>query len=612
MSEDAGQAAFDPKAFVKTLTHRPGVYRMLGPDGEVVYVGKAKNLQKRVASYFSGRPANTRIQSMLAQLSAIEVTVTGSEAEALLLENNLIKQHRPRYNVLLRDDKSYPYIYVSTEDPFPRLAFHRGSRARPGRFFGPYPSAGAVRQTLALLQKLFRVRQCEDSFFANRSRPCLQYQIKRCTAPCVGLIDAAQYALDVEHAIKFLEGDTDAVIEALVARMEQASQALAFEEAAHYRDQIERLRKVATEQFVSGATGDLDILACGIRGGIACVQVFFIRGGHNLGNKSFFPSLPHEMDEAAVLTAFIGQYYLSREIPAELMLSHAPEDHAVLEEMLSLRRGRKTSLSVNVRGDRARWLELARQNVEHALAARLATRSSLRQRYEALQEALDLEAIPERMECFDISHTGGELAVASCVVFDTEGPVKSDYRRFNIEDIEPGDDYAAMRQALLRRYRRLREGEGRLPDLLLIDGGKGQVRQAREVLEELQVEGVLVMGIAKGEGRRPGLETLVLSDRDAPSILPASAAALHLLQQIRDEAHRFAITGHRQRRAKARSSSPLEQIAGLGPKRRQGLLKRFGGIRGVSAAGVQDLAKTPGISKQLAQRIYDHLHSNET
>jgi len=609
MSERPERAGFDAQSFLRHLTHRPGVYRMIGAEGQVLYVGKAKDLRKRVSSYFrDSAQLSPRIASMVRQVCNIEVTVTNTEAEALLLENNLIKEHRPRYNVLLRDDKSYPYIFVSTREEFPRLAFHRGARRQDGRYFGPYPSAGAVRETLNLLQKLFLVRQCEDSFFRNRSRPCLQYQIKRCTAPCVGYINPEAYRTDVEHAIQFLEGKSEMVIGDLVERMEAASQSLEFEQAAHYRDQIENLRKVSERQYVAGGEGDFDILACEIRNGLACVQVFSIRGGHNLGNKSFFPAAPDDLDASQVLGAFIGQYYLTREIPGEVLLSHEPEDRAVLEEMLALRRGRKVTLSHRLRGERARWLDLARRNVGHALDARLASKAGMQQRFEALQEELDLDAIPGRLECFDISHTQGEATVASCVVFDSEGPKKSDYRRFNIEGIEPGDDYAAMRQALTRRYRRLKEGEAPLPDILFIDGGKGQVRQAREVLEELQVTGVTLIGVAKGEGRKPGLESLVLSDSPTPTILPANSPALHLIQQIRDEAHRFAITGHRQRRAKARTTSPLEGIPGLGPKRRQTLLKHFGGQRGVSAASAEELAKVPGISRDLAQRIYDTFH----
>ncbi|ACL72988.1 excinuclease ABC subunit UvrC [Thioalkalivibrio sulfidiphilus] len=607
MSEQYEAAPFDPASFLRTLTHRPGVYRMLGGAGEVLYVGKAKDLKKRVASYFRSNVSSARIRSMVSQIHNIEVTVTRTEAEALLLESNLIKEHRPRYNVLLRDDKSYPYILV-TDHAFPRLTFHRGARKPGGRYFGPYPSAGAVRETLNLLQKLFLVRQCEDSFFQNRSRPCLQYQIRRCTAPCVGLVNEATYRQDVEHAVQFLEGKSEAVIRDLVVRMEQASERLAFEEAARYRDQITRLRQISEQQYISGAGGDVDIIACHQASGQACVQVFFVRGGHHLGNKALFPSVPEDTSAEELISAFLAQYYLSREVPAEIILSHVPEDAEVLTEVLGERRGRAVSLSWNVRGERARWLEMAERNAELALRTRLASRAGMRERLEALAEALDLDELPSRMECFDISHTQGELTVASCVVFDAEGPVKSDYRRFNIEGITPGDDYAAMRQALQRRYTRLKEGEGRLPDVLFIDGGKGQVRQALEVLEELQVQGVSVVGVAKGADRKPGLETLVLSDSERPTILPPGSSALHLIQQIRDEAHRFAITGHRQRRAKARTASPLEQIPGMGPKRRQQLLKHFGGLRGVSRAGVAELSKVPGISRKLAQQIYDSFH----
>jgi excinuclease ABC subunit C len=607
MSEQHEAAFFDHVAFLRTLTHRPGVYRMLGGAGEVLYVGKAKDLKKRIASYFRSNVSSARIRSMVGQIRNIEVTVTRTEAEALLLESNLIKEHRPRYNVLLRDDKSYPYILV-TGHRFPRLTFHRGARKPGGRYFGPYPSAGAVRETLNLLQKLFLVRQCEDSFFQNRSRPCLQYQIKRCTAPCVGYVDEMTYRQDVEHAVQFLEGKSEAVIRDLVVRMEQASERLAFEDAARYRDQITRLRQISEQQYISGAGGDVDIIACHQASGQACVQVFFVRGGHHLGNKALFPSVPEDTSAEELISAFLAQYYLIREVPAEVILSHAPEDAEVLTEVLGERRGRGVSLTWNVRGERARWLEMAERNAELALRTRLASRAGMRERLDALAEALDLDEPPSRMECFDISHTHGELTVASCVVFDAEGPVKSDYRRFNIEGITPGDDYAAMRQALQRRYTRLKEGEGRLPDVLFIDGGKGQVRQALEVLEELQVQGVSVVGVAKGMDRKPGLETLVLSDSEHPTILPPGSSALHLIQQIRDEAHRFAITGHRQRRAKARTTSPLEQIPGMGPKRRQQLLKHFGGLRGVSRAGVAELSKVPGISRKLAQQIYDSFH----
>jgi len=604
---------FDPKAFLRTLTSLPGVYRMLDAAGEVIYVGKARNLKRRVASYFKQHD-NPKTRALVAQIRGVEVTVTRTEGEALLLENNLIKALQPRYNILLRDDKSYPYIYLSAGD-FPRFGFHRGRRSAKGSYFGPYPSAGAVRESLSLMQKLFPVRQCEDSYFRARTRPCLQYQIKRCTAPCVGLVAKEQYAEDVRHAVMFLEGKNNEVIDELVRRMEEASGRLEFELAARYRDQIANLRRVQERQYVSGAGGDVDVIAGAVEGGVGCVQVFFIRGGRNLGNKTYFPRNTGESDAAELLAAFIPQYYLAadrggtqRAIPGEILLSAAPEEAEVLETVLSEQAGRKIALSSRVRGDRARWVAMAANNVGHALRAHLANRSNLRQRFETLQEALELDELPQRLECFDISHTMGEATVASCVVFDTEGAVKSDYRRFNIEGITPGDDYAAMHQALTRRYRRLKDGEGRYPDILLIDGGKGQTAQAEAVLAELAVAGVLVVGVAKGPTRKPGLEQLILSGSEAPIILPADSPALHLIQQVRDEAHRFAITGHRQRRAKARKTSSLEGISGLGPKRRQQLLRQFGGLQEVARAGVEELSNVPGISRQLAQRIFDAFH----
>ncbi|MBK1673147.1 excinuclease ABC subunit C [Ectothiorhodospira shaposhnikovii] len=609
ISEGSPAETFEPRRFLASLTTQPGVYRMLGEGGEVLYVGKAKNLKKRVASYFRRTVASTRIAAMVAQIRDVQIIVTRGEAEALLLENNLIKEHRPRYNILLRDDKSYPYIFIS-HHPYPRLAFHRGARKSSGRYFGPYPSGSAVRETINLLQKLFLLRPCEDSFFQNRSRACLQYQIQRCSGPCVGHIDSTAYDRDVEHAVDFLEGRGEKVIADLVRGMEQAAEVQEYERAARIRDQIARLRQLSERQYVSGEGGDVDIIALAQASGEVCFQVFSIRGGLNLGNRSLFPRVPEETPPESLMTAFLGQYYLSRDIPPQIILSHAPEDHHVLLEMLTLRRGQKVALAWNVRGDRARWLEMACRNAQMTLATRLAGRAGMQARLEALQDALDLDDPPGRMECFDISHTQGEATVASCVVFDAEGPVKSDYRRFNIKDITPGDDYAAMRQALMRRYTRLKEGEGKLPDILFIDGGKGQVRQALEVLEELQVSGVMVIGVAKGETRRPGLETLVLSDTAQPSILSPGSKALHLIQQIRDEAHRFAITGHRQRRARARSTSPLEQIPGMGPRRRQQLLKHFGGLQGVHRADVEALAKVPGISRKLAQQIFDSLHDD--
>jgi excinuclease ABC subunit C len=607
MSEPSSKACFDAKAFLKTLTSRPGVYRMIGTDDKVLYVGKAKNLKRRVSSYFT-RALNLRIQCMVVQIERIEVTVTHTEAEALILENNLIKSLKPRYNVLLRDDKSYPYIYLSTDQPFPALSFRRGSRKGGGRYFGPYPSAGSTRETLQLLQKLFPVRQCEEGFFRNRSRACLQYQIKRCSAPCVGLISETDYREDVRHAELFLDGKTSTVVDALVARMEAASAALAFEQAALYRDQIKLLNRIQERQYVSGERGDLDIVAVALQAGTACVQVFFIRAGRNLGNKAFFPTIPAGAEAGAVLSAFVAQYYLEKAVPAEIILSHAGEDQTLLEQVLGEQAGRRVRISHRLRGERARWLQMALNNAELALKARLASRIDMQGRLERLQQALGLDESPSRMECFDISHTRGEKTVASCVVFNAEGPLKSDYRRFNIDGITPGDDYAAMRQALERRYTRIKKGEVALPDILFIDGGKGQLSTAHEILVELGIAGLTLVGVAKGPDRKAGMEQLFLFGDSTPIILPADSPALHLVQQIRDEAHRFAITGHRQRRARSRKTSVLEALPGIGPKRRQRLLKQFGGLQELTRAGVEDIARVDGVSLKLARLIYQAFH----
>ncbi len=605
----ASTPSFDPKPFLRTLTSRPGVYRMLDEQGEVLYVGKARDLKRRVSSYFN-RSLERRLQLMVARVMSIEVTVTHTEAEALLLENNLIKSLKPRYNVLLRDDKSYPYIHLS-DDPFPRLSYHRGARKAGGHYFGPYPNAGSMRATLQLLQKLFPVRQCDESFFRNRSRPCLQYQIKRCTAPCVGLVSAEDYGRDVRDARLFLEGRTNQVIDELVQRMEEASDTLEFEQAARYRDQIARLRRIQERQYVSGEKGDLDIVACAGKGGAACIQLFFIRRGRNLGNKSFYPRIPGDSGEREIVSAFLGQYYPGKQIPKEIIVSHKPEEKTLLQEALSNAAGHAVKILSGVRGERARWLQMAQQNARLALDSRLASKAGMEARLEALQNVLELDELPERMECFDISHTGGEQTVASCVVFDQQGPAKRDYRRFNIRDIRPGDDYAAMEQALMRRYQRLQTGEGRLPDILFIDGGKGQLHAAERVLEELAVTGVKLVAVAKGAGRRPGMEQLFLSGCEPPLILPAGSPALHLIQQIRDEAHRFAVAGHRQRRHTRSGKSPLERIEGIGPKRRQRLLKQFGGLQELAAAGVEDLQRVEGISRHLAEKIYEAFHGNE-
>ena len=608
MTQPSAPAPFDARAFLRTLTPLPGVYRMLDVEGQVLYVGKARNLKRRVASYFRKTVDSAKTRALVAQIAGVEVTVTHTEAEALLLEHTLIQRFRPRYNILLRDDKSYPYLLL-TAHSYPRLLIHRGPRRAAGRYFGPYPSATAVRETLTLLQRVFRLRQCEDGFFAHRSRPCLQYQIRRCSGPCTEMIGRAEYAADVADVVAFLEGRSGELIDALVARMEVAAGHWRYEEAAQLRDRIAMLRQVQERQYVSAAEGgDLDVVAVAIEGGAACVQVFFFREGRSLGNKPFYPRMPEEQTPGQVLSAFLVQYYLNHPPPAEILLSHEPDEAAVVAEALGERAGRKVQLSMRVRGERARWLEMANRNAALALAADIASRAGVRRRFEALQDALGLDAAIERMECFDISHTQGEATVASCVVFDGEGPRKSDYRRYNIEGITPGDDYAAMHQALTRRYTRLRDEDAPLPDLLFIDGGRGQLAQAEQVLAELGIDGVHLIGIAKGPDRRPGLEVLHLSGQDRPLTLPAESAALHLVQQIRDEAHRFAITGHRQRRAQARRTSTLEAIPGIGPRRRQLLLKQFGGLQQLARAGVEDIAGVAGISKALAQRIYDAFH----
>ena len=607
MSES--ESSFDHKTFLRSLTPGPGVYRMLNAQGQVMYVGKAKNLRRRVGSYFT-RAANRRIASMVAQIQGIEITATHTEAEALLLENNLIKEHKPRYNVLLRDDKSYPYLFLSDEE-FPRLAFHRGARRSKGRYFGPYPSASAVRETLQLLQKLFPVRQCEDSYFRNRSRPCLQYQIQRCTAPCVGFVKPDIYWQDVRDTELFLEGKASDVIERWVRKMEAASERLEYEEAAHLRDQIGALRSVQEKQYVSGERGDLDIVAVAAEGAVACVQLFYVRQGRNLGNKSLFPRSGDGAEPSEIISAFIAQHYLGRAVPQQILVNVEPEDKAVLEESLSLQAERKVTIQSRPRGERARWLKMAVDNAALALASRLASAGSARARLGALQTALGLVDLPQRMECFDISHTQGDQTVASCVVFVDGAPSKADYRRFNIAGITPGDDYAAMRQALDRRYKRVLAGEGRLPDILLIDGGLGQLAVAGDIMAELGVDGVLLLGVAKGPDRRPGMEQLFLLGRSAALILPADSPALHLVQQIRDEAHRFAITGHRQRRGKAKKRSVLEDINGIGPKRRARLLKQFGGLQGLSRAGIEDISTVEGVSEKLAQEIYAAFHGNK-
>jgi len=595
-----------------SLPPKPGIYRMLGAKGEVLYVGKARNLRKRVQSYFRASGLAARVMLLMQQAQNIEITVTHTETEALLLENNLIKTLLPRFNILLRDDKSYPYIFVSDNQEYPRIGFHRGAKREKGRYFGPYPSSYGVRETLNLLQKIFRVRQCHDSFFRNRSRPCLQYQIKRCSGPCVGLIEPERYTADVQQAVMFMEGKSQSLVRESIKQMEQASDKQDFETAALFRDRIAMLKRIQEKQYITGEGGDADVMAIAATPEAACIVVTWIRGGQNLGSKSFFPRMGAESTPWEMLDAFLSQYYLSgRTIPARIYLSEAIVDRALLERAFSEHAGKKIALTVNPRGAPRRWMQMAKFNAADALRRHLAGKIDMQGRFETLRDALKLESTPERIECFDISDTMGEATVASCVVFDANGPVKSDYRRFNIACIEPGDDYGAMTQALTRRYRRVKEGEGKLPDLLLIDGGKGQLSAAEAVLQELQLEAVKLVAVAKGRERKPGKEQLFLSGSRRPTILPADSSGLHLIQQVRDEAHRFAIAGHRLRRGRARTTSTIERIPGIGGKRRQALLKNFGGLREVARAGVEDLTRVPGISQELAQKIYDAFHGEE-
>jgi excinuclease ABC subunit C len=600
--------SFDAKVFVDSLPGRPGVYRMLGAEGEILYVGKARNLKNRVGSYFQPSNVQPKVQALIAKTVNMEVTITNSEIEALLLEYNLIKKHRPRFNVVLRDDKSFPYLHVETAHEFPRLSFYRGSRKEPGRYFGPYPSAGAVRDTLQQIQKLFRLRNCEDSYFANRSRPCLQYQIQRCTGPCVGLISKESYASDVAAAIKVLEGRNDEVREDLSRRMEAAAERLDFEGAAQLRDQLAKLKAVQSQQIVTADIDqDADVIAIAAANGEYCVTLMFVRAGRSLGSTTFFPKAPYaELPE--VLSAFVAQYYMEREAPAEIIVEQDFEEMQLLETTFAQQSGHKVRIAASVRGIRARWLEMMHNNAEQALTMRRLARAGIESSLDDVREAFDLEETPQRLECFDISHTGGTDTVASCVVFGQEGPLKSDYRRFNISGIAPGDDYAAMHQALTRRYKRVRDGEIVKPDVLLIDGGKGQLAEAAQVLEELGVGGITLIGVAKGADRRAGQEQLFLLGQDTPTILPPDSRALHLIQRVRDEAHRFAIAGHRRKRAKRHSQSILETIPGLGPVKRRELLKQFGGLQGILRAGIDDFVQIRGLGRDLAEVIYEHLH----
>jgi excinuclease ABC subunit C len=607
--------SFDHKPFLKTLTGRPGVYCMQDEEGKVIYVGKAKNLKNRVTSYFNKSQTNSpKTMVMVKQIENIEVTVTHTENEALILENNLIKSYKPRYNILFRDDKSYPYLYLSTDHDYPHFHYHRGALKGKGKFFGPYPSAGSVRSTLNVIQKLFLIRSCEDSVFANRSRPCLQYQIKRCTAPCVEAISKEDYQRDIEHAKLFLEGKNEDVIKGLTEPMQKASDALEFEIAARFRDQIRSLRDVQEKQHITTDGGDIDIIACVINASQACIQLVFIRAGLNLGNRNYYPQHIEEQSEADLVKAFISQFYLNenkqQKIPTEILISHDFEDSGLIENIISEKAGKKIKLKTNVRAERAKWLAMAKENAEITLKQKIASNKSQHKRFDALQKLLSFKEPIEHMECFDISHTQGESTVGSCVVFGPDGPVNSKYRLFNIENITKGDDYAAMSQVIRRRYTRLVKENASLPDLIIIDGGKGQIGVAKKELYELQLTHIPILGVAKGPSRKPGLENLILALENKTVDCDSSSPALHLIQHIRDESHRFAITAHRQRRKKTRGRSKLEDIEGIGNKRRQSIIKHFGGIQGVAKAGVDDIAMVSGINKSLAQKVYDVFHNN--
>ena len=601
---------FDSKSFLSSLTHRAGTYQMMDAEASVLYVGKAKNLKKRVASYFRKTGISSKTAALVKRIKDIDITVTETETEALILEQNLIKKHRPPFNILMRDDKSYPYIFLSDKDQWPRLSFHRGAKKRKGSYFGPYPSVNAVRESMSLLQRVFKVRQCEDSFFKNRSRPCLQYQINRCTGPCVDMTSQEDYDLNVDLTRQYLEGKSEKIMKQLERDMEIASTDMKFEQAAEKRDQIKALRQVQSQQIIEKGRGVIDVIAASIEKGQACIHILFIRQGRILGSRSYYPKIPLSETVQDLLSEFLPQIYLNgsgrSDIPKEIITNASFDGSEALSNALQQFVDRAVLIKQSIRGTRAKWMELALRTSSLNLSAKLVSTQTINQRFEALRSTLDLENIPERIECFDVSHSSGEATVASCVVFDSSGPVKNEYRKFNIEGVGANDDYAAMDQALRRRYKRLVNGEGRVPDILLIDGGKGQLGIAREALSELGVVGVMIVGVAKGSTRKAGFETLILADENRVVAEP-DQAALHLIQQIRDEAHRFAITGHKQRRDKKRRISSLEGIPGVGPKRRRDLLKHFGGIVEVRKASVADLMKVTNINKHVAEAIYDEL-----
>lgn len=614
------ETVFDSRSFLQQLSSAPGVYRMIGAQGELLYVGKAKNLKKRVSTYFLRASGDPRIEAMVSQIARVEVTLVHTEDEALILESNLIKELSPKYNIVYRDDKSYPYVRISAH-AFPRIGYYRGAKTGEHRYFGPFPSAGAVKETLYTLQKLFKLRPCRDNFFAHRQRACLQHQIKRCSGPCVNLISKEDYAADVKKATRLLEGKADALAADLTVEMEQAAEALAFEKAAALRDQIAALKRVRESRALTGGAEDLDVVCVATHQSTSCVVVMSVRDGMNLGHRSHFPKHAAHAAPQELLESFLSQHYLDQPAPPEILVSHELGEETMLEGALTSRAGRRVSICLPQRGAKVRLLEMAQATAAQALSTRLVEAASMDDRLLELQRALDLEQPPRRMECFDISHTRGEKTVASCVVFDENGPLKSAYRKFNIDSDAPGgearegrpqitggDDYAAIQQAVRRRYARIKNGEVMAPDVLFIDGGLGQLNAALEALDELEISDLKVVAIAKGPTRKPGLEELILPDRELPLRLAPDSPALHLIQRIRDEAHRFAITGHRAARDKARVTSSLEDIEGLGPARRRALLNAFGGLSEVKRASTDALAKVEGINTALAERIYARFH----
>ena len=599
--------SFDHKTFLQNVGTRPGIYQMFDAEACLLYVGKANNLKNRLSSYFRKTGLPIKTQTMMQKVADIQVVVTHTENEALILESNLIKDHKPRYNILLRDSKSYPFIHIDESHEFPRLSFYRGDRSQAGRYFGPYPGVTAIRDTLSLLQKVLPVRQCDDTFYSNRTRPCLQHQIKRCSAPCVGLVSKENYDKDIELAALFLQGKDESITEKLQENMERASNDLKFEEAAGWRDRINALRRVQSHQSITAGHSDVDIITVASLHGKVCVEVTFIRGGRHSGSNGHYPKVNLEFTEAEILSAFITQYYHRRPAPKEIVVGQKMQEANSIQSWLSEQSSHKVTISSAVRGHRKDWLNMAQLNVSERLKRHLAQAQSVQNRLQALSDVFNLEQTISRIECFDISHTQGKQTVASCVVFTDKGITKSDYRKYNIKNITAGDDYAAMRQAIERRYKRVLKEEGVLPDVLLIDGGKGQLSSAAKIMQELQIHEVLLVGVAKGEGRKPGLETLFIEGQSTGIKLAANSPAMHLVQQIRDEAHRFAITGHRARRAKAQTQSVLQEIPGVGAKRRSALLKHFGGLQGILQAGVKDISKVAGINEDLANKIYHYL-----